>query len=560
MSKPKFDPSKDYEEVKPKFDPSAPFESDEKVSVGKALGVSIPQGLTMGFADEIGAGLQAEGDAMDPTLQKYGITNPTAVAAIKTIGSMLTSPSPLSETPDVNRELAINRQELAQAREERPWTSLAGEVGGTLANPLSYLFTPAKGARLITKAATYAVPGAIYGYGGSEREGGDRLQDAAYGAAFSSLFGTAQDKLVSFAKRLPEIRNRRALKALGAGASQIKLDEKMGGKMGQEALDRGLLQIGQSTDQSLAKAEDILAAGKDAMDDVFTTIDATGRAPFDPINVAEQVHQELMPTYKTPYSAPQANAVKKSLYTLVSRVQFDENPKIQKKSVEKVVNRILKGQDIGDLSTGDVTTMEQARGIEKELRNIAYPGGKRPLEPKPSQSIAMQTEAIVSDAMNDAAESVLGPTEPLQEAKRTFQVGKTTSDMLRNKLASESAHKLTLSDAWNVPLNAIAGPKVQAVTLNNSVLKFMLEKTPQFLGKYMGPLSEAYMAGPTAVEAVHQHLMGDPEYIQMTQMISTEMKSNPSARTHIRNSIEMDPTLSPVDKAKQLSDINSNNF
>lgn len=495
-----------------------------EMSMPAAAAEAGAQGLSLGSIDELRASAGASGEAVEPWLREAGITNPSVMALAQTVAGLMDIGNPKYDT---SSQLTEERDKIKEARLSHPLVSGAAEMGGVALNPLSYL-SPGTGAGILAKLGTYAIPGAIYGAMGSEREGTDQLSDAALGGLVSGLGGLAGDKITSFIKRLPALRNRKGLAALGASAKDIALDEKRGFNVGQAALDRDLLPLGQSTDDMLGRAQQVLDEGKEAMGRVFTEADATGQKAVDPLAMAIKVEEELGPEYKTPFNKDVRAYLENAIETILER--------------------------------RGAQTLKSGQGIEREFSKVAYPRGQRPLSPTPKQTAAQQAEMIVSRYLNDAAENVLGPTADLQAAKRTYQVGRTASDLLQHKVATESAHTLRFSDLWNMPISMVAGPKMQARLLNSSVVKFMLEKMPQGLGKFLGPVSEAYQAGPAALEALHQNLATDPEYQYLTSTIQSEVANNPMARTALRQSIQNDASLDASEKARQLSQLNSGGF
>lgn len=135
------------------------------------------QGGTLGFSDEIGAGLQ------------------TGLEAIRRAasGGKVPTDSPLGDYYAEARR--GNRDDEAVAKRSNPWTYGATEIAGSLAVPVPGAGV-AKGATMATRigkgAASAAAIGAVSGAGKSEAEDfGDISKDAGKNALVSAPFGAA---------------------------------------------------------------------------------------------------------------------------------------------------------------------------------------------------------------------------------------------------------------------------------------------------------------------------------------------------------------------------------
>ncbi len=130
--------------------------------------IGARQGVTLGFGDEINAGVRAAGDY---------------------IGG-----KPLGESYD--KRLAHEKALLDQTRKEDGGAMLAGEIGGTLMIPggAAGTATTVGGA-----AARGAAAGGLFGgvAGAGNAEPGSRVEGAAKGAAWGSLFGVGAGTAVS---------------------------------------------------------------------------------------------------------------------------------------------------------------------------------------------------------------------------------------------------------------------------------------------------------------------------------------------------------------------------
>lgn len=149
---------KGFDEVKPGFD------------FGRGLVQTIGQGISLGFSDEIAAGLAS-------------------------VPAAISTGNPLGEVFDeILGDIRGNQEAFADVN---PKTAFAAELGGAV------LTGGAGGVRLagskalqnapkILKTATAAaVPGAIFGAGSTEGGAGDRAVGAAQGAAIGAAIGTS---------------------------------------------------------------------------------------------------------------------------------------------------------------------------------------------------------------------------------------------------------------------------------------------------------------------------------------------------------------------------------
>jgi hypothetical protein len=147
--------------------PSTPMVSPTRAALEGAADAA-----TFGFGDEIGAALDAGNNGIGNFGQRY------------------------------QDALNKRRARLEIARDQRPVTTLAGEVAGAAALPVG---AGARGgslaARSIRSAITGAGAGAAYGYG-SGQGAEDRLQGAGYGAAIGAGTGAVAPAVARGAARL----------------------------------------------------------------------------------------------------------------------------------------------------------------------------------------------------------------------------------------------------------------------------------------------------------------------------------------------------------------------
>lgn len=130
------------------------------------------QGLSLGFGDEIGA----------------GITAPLVAA-----GNLIRGEGPANIGEAYDQQLAFTRDQMEAAREAHPYMAPAAEITGALVTGKVPAGMVLKGGNLVSKAARGAGIGAVYGgvAGTGAAEGGaeSRLEGAKEGAALGGTVG-----------------------------------------------------------------------------------------------------------------------------------------------------------------------------------------------------------------------------------------------------------------------------------------------------------------------------------------------------------------------------------
>jgi hypothetical protein len=231
-------------------------------SVAPGMLLKAQQGLTMGFGDEMGAGLKATADWLGggDWSQSY------------------------------DQELGLKRRALDQFAAENPALSMISEgVGGLAGAAMMPGVAAAQGTTLLGNVArgtaTGAGMGALYGFGSGEGEQG-RLEGAAYGAATGGTMGAALPVVAGVGGAL--YRGGRNL--LGAENPQA-----LAGRKVVEAFQRdnvpladALMQYGQRRQQGMAPENLMDLGGKNTLD----LARAASAVPGQGKNVATQRLQE----------------------------------------------------------------------------------------------------------------------------------------------------------------------------------------------------------------------------------------------------------------------------
>ena len=152
--------------VKSNYSQSTP----EKLSIPKAAWQGVKQGSTLGFGDEIQAGIAAG---------TVGLAN-------------LAGMTDLTAKEAYGQALEDFRGDLTKAREDRPIVTGVGEVGGAIATGLAgggQLSALAKAAPVRTAIGAGGVSGGLYGFGSGEGGAEERLKDAGTGASLGAVTG-----------------------------------------------------------------------------------------------------------------------------------------------------------------------------------------------------------------------------------------------------------------------------------------------------------------------------------------------------------------------------------
>lgn len=140
---------------------------DEAMSGGgiEAALIGARQGVTLGFGDEINAGVRAGADWLKG---KIGMGEPTEFG------------------PAYDERLKHERALLGQVRDENPLAATGGEIAGAMLLPGGVAGAGAKG-----MAAAGAATGAAYGFGDAEGGLGERAKGAAVGGVVGGALGAA---------------------------------------------------------------------------------------------------------------------------------------------------------------------------------------------------------------------------------------------------------------------------------------------------------------------------------------------------------------------------------
>lgn len=400
-------------------DDAQSFDWDQQEDVEKpgALTSAVRKGLsgvTGGFLDElVGAG-EAAG----------------RVVGVKGIGGQFSDLGLSEEGPTLDFETLKRayteardreREKLAADARYNPGASAVGEIAGMVASPINKI---GKGLSLAKQGAAI---GGINALGQSEAEDlPGMIRDTGMGTAMGFGVGKAVDvaspliqkgveKVSSGARDMAE---RLAGRALGAERGTIKsLGYDRVKAAGGQALDEGALPILGDTDELIARNTALKKKGGEMMGEAYQAIDDAGASTFNPLEVATKVDDQLAPQFRTPINKGETSQLENTLESILAR--GDQN-----------------------------IPLKQAQALKEEIKAVAFPGGKKPLDPSPKQQMAMDAYRIINqsidDAVNKGAEIVdkAGLGEILSHGKEMYGNAKTAEKLLRNKQAREQGNRI----------------------------------------------------------------------------------------------------------------------
>jgi hypothetical protein len=195
--------------------PAEPSALESAVGYASGLAKSVGQGLTVGFMDEIDAGVNAP-----------------FIAAKRA----LVDGEPFDMSKAYGDRLNQYREGLTEFRESNPATAFTSEVGGavagTMATPLRALGAASQGASTLAQMGRGALAGGalggLYGYGSAEGGPENRAIGAATGAAVGGVVGAAAPAVIQGVRKAGQFVADKTINRLPfrqAGAAERKVAE-----------------------------------------------------------------------------------------------------------------------------------------------------------------------------------------------------------------------------------------------------------------------------------------------------------------------------------------------
>lgn len=407
-----------------------------------------------------------------------------------------------------------SRANYKNAAETNPKSYYGGLGAGVLASSLPKAIP-------VVGPALAAGVGAVEGAGASEAEdlpgvGKDAAIMSAISAGTAGLGRMAAPMLSRGINKAGETigsgAENLAARALGAERGTIK---KLGAdrvqELGRYGLDNKIVTPLASAEDMASRNAVMKRLGGEKMGKVYDTIDSAGASKFNPVDVASKVETELAPTYKTAINKPEWGQFNNTLESILAR-------------------------------GGGNIPLKEAQALKQEIGSVAYPAGRKAIDPTPKQQMAMDAYRIINQSIDEATEKGAkevgseGLAELLKEGKSTFGNAKNAEKLLDNRVAREKGNKLfgitdyiagagglgaaVASHGKSAPwlASGLVGKKVaekygtaSGAVLLNKVSK-LLDTAPDKLGKYGPILQKAALRGTSALNTTHQMLMSDPDY------------------------------------------------
>lgn len=182
-----------------------------EVSQGRAASLGAQQGLTMGFSEEMGAGVQSGLDRLQRLLNEYtGLVgkSPTQVSEELATQGFQGDLGPTSAGEMYDEAVAAQRREIAAAEEQHPGTMMTADLAASMLIPVPGATAArgiSKGVTTGAKALSKAKKGAAIGAGVGALEAAGRtdedltslegMKDVALGAGLGAATGGIGGKL-----------------------------------------------------------------------------------------------------------------------------------------------------------------------------------------------------------------------------------------------------------------------------------------------------------------------------------------------------------------------------
>lgn len=366
----------------------------------------LAQGLSGNFSDELAGATEAAGRAIG----LEGVGGPMKDIHWSKQGPKIDWAS-LKAAYKEGRDK--ERDTLAKDQKTNPRISGTANIVGMIASPVNKLNPTAAGM--------------AFGAGTSDAEDlGGMAKDTAVGGVFGYGAGKVADrvapvlegavsKIGNKTKEAAEMLMARGLGAERATVRQLGKDRVRAA--GRQALDEGTAPIFASTDDMIARNSAVKEKGGEMMNKAYAAIDDAGASTFNPLEVASKVDDQLAPQFRTPINKGETNQLENTLESILARGEKN-------------------------------ISLKEAQALKQEIGSVAFPGGRRPLDPTPKQQMAMDAYKIVNQSIDDAVSKggdlieSAGLTDVLSRGKELYGNAKTADKLLRNKQAREEGNKL----------------------------------------------------------------------------------------------------------------------
>lgn len=488
------DTADDWEEL-PVKEPSI---MDELGSSAKGLIHGASQALTLGYGDNIIAGMRAG------------------------IGELQGEEGSLSDKYE--KYLREQRGYGAEVEKDAPISTGVGALAGGLAMP-------------VTGVAGAAAMGAAAAHGYSDRDLDEpNFGDLALGAALGGGATYLGQKLTKLPETLKKAGERRAFKA-AVGNQQAIYDntsDVMKNKIGRTLLDKGVVGFGDKASGIAAKADSARRAAGGAIGDVISEVDELYPKSFDGKLISDKL-LEFATEIDAPVNRGAVNTILEQADEFANMGSMDLREAQRIKNLYKYdprdpaklpiskefANRVK--QAIGEQM--DETVARLAKDNAADVGHFSeeiMTGTGRPMT---------RTSDVFLKTAESADESMPGWFEKFRGAKDDYGQLKQAADAAK-KLANRQEKNRTLSLTDYIvggagfglgggnPVTAGAmavGNKVMrergssAAAVGLDKLSDILTNSSEMLGSYAGPLKQAWQKGNESLAVTHYILMKNSE-------------------------------------------------
>lgn len=331
----------------------------------------------------------------------------------------------------------------------------------------------------------------------NEVQVGPRLKNALYGALTGYGAQAGIDKIAKHSKPLAEkilkAAHKRAAKAMGWQKSHgNKFTQEQIDEAGKYALDNDLLEINlwNNSGKMAEKNQKVMEKAGKGMSEVYDAIDEAGASKFNPVEVADEVDNQLGGFWRDPINKAEAK-------------QFDN-------TIETILNRGNQSNPSANIP------LNEAQALKKKLGKVA--NWKNSVSVSDKEKMARDAYRVVSEQIDEAVEKgakEIGNTTLLNDltrAKKDYAAGKTAEELIENLIKKKGNRSIGLMDiismgagaqAFGGPPGAIAAFTVKKLsdTYGSKVAARALDKIGKTLMKTPS-LARLANTKPTAFQAV----------------------------------------------------------
>lgn len=300
------------------------------------------------------------------------------------------------------------------------------------------------------------------------------------------LAGKAIQSAAPLAKRIGGYAEKEAAKAVGAGAKEFE-NVAQAKRIGRNALDEKIVGPYMSAEQSLQTATRAKERAGQSMEQVFKKIDEGVGPSVNPIDTAVKVETELAPTYRTPINKSEVTQLENTLESILARGESN-------------------------------ISLSQAQALKKEIDSVAFPKGKKPVDPTPKQQMAMDASRIIKDTIEEAAgkgAEAIGSKDLIEQfaqAKKSYGLNKQTEKLLTKKVGKEGADIGTKIN-WTVDPVKFAASVAKKVGPNMSATKAITADKMASQLRKIPQLADLEIKEPGMFQAIVSQFARSPEKV-----------------------------------------------